>query len=538
MKERTQKSNTFFGGAAILAVSIAIVKIIGALYKIPLGRILGDVGFGHFNNAYAIYNLLLMISTAGLPVAMSKTISEANALDRRNQVNRVFRVALVTFVILGSISSLVMFVFAQPLANLQGDSLAAPAVRVMALSCFFVCTMSAYRGYAQGHSDMVPTAVSQVLEALTKLGVGLVLAWYILYLGFGSEFSAAGAIGGVTASGFVSLVYLMIRHHRRNSGRGLAPTDDKPERAGQILKTLAAIAIPITFGSAALQLMTMLETKIYMGQLLNLGYTQSAADTMRGVYGMCLTIFNMPCAFITPITISIIPAITSHLTLCGDDEAKATEESAVRITGLIAMPCAFGLALLAEPITALLGGYSGGNLAMATRLMTVLGFTIIFNALVLVSTAIMQAHGHAGRPVINMLIGGVVNLVAVYVLAGMPLINILGTPTGLLMGYVVISILNILSMRRLLPKPPAILPNLLRSFFAAAVMGVLAWGALWALKAVGVREIGTGRLILCAVPVLVGVVSYFFTAVKFKVITHEDCLLLPKGEKIAKILKL
>lgn len=246
----------------------------------------------------------------------------------------------------------------------------------------------------------------------------------------------------------------------------------------------------------------------------------------------------MPCAFITPITISIIPAITSHLTLCGDDEAKATEESAVRITGLIAMPCAFGLALLAEPITALLGGYSGGNLAMATRLMTVLGFTIIFNALVLVSTAIMQAHGHAGRPVINMLIGGVVNLVAVYVLAGMPLINILGTPIGLLMGYVVISILNILSMRRLLPKPPAILPNLLRSFFAAAVMGVLAWGALWALKAIGVREIGTGRLILCAMPVLVGVVSYFFTAVKFKVITHEDCLLLPKGEKIAKILKL
>ena len=120
----------------------------------------------------------------------------------------------------------------------------------------------------------------------------------------------------------------------------------------------------------------------------------------------------------------------------------------------------------------------------------------------------------------------------------MPLINILGTPTGLLMGYVVISILNILSMRRLLPKPPAILSNLLRSFFAAAVMGVLAWGALWALKAIGVREIGTGRLILCAVPVLVGVVSYFFTAVKFKVITHEDCLLLPKGEKIAKILKL
>ena len=111
---KAQKTSTFFGGAAILAASIAIVKIIGALYKIPLGRILGDVGFGHFNNAYAIYNLLLMVSTAGLPVAMSKTISEANALNRRNQVNRVFRVALVTFVILGTVSSLIMFLLPSP----------------------------------------------------------------------------------------------------------------------------------------------------------------------------------------------------------------------------------------------------------------------------------------------------------------------------------------------------------------------------------------------------------------------------------------
>lgn len=153
MKKPSLTSNTFFGGAAILAASIAVVKVIGALYKIPLGRILGDVGFGHFNNAYAIYNLLLMISQAGLPVAMSKTISEANALGRRNQVSRVFRVALTAFLVLGIASSLIMFLFAQPLANLQGDSLAAPAVRVMALSCFFVCVMSAYRGYAQGHSD-------------------------------------------------------------------------------------------------------------------------------------------------------------------------------------------------------------------------------------------------------------------------------------------------------------------------------------------------------------------------------------------------
>ena len=141
-----EKKSTFFGGAAILAAGIAIVKLIGALYKIPLGNILGDEGFGHFNNAYVIYNLLLMVSTAGLPVALSKTISEANALGRRNQVHRVFRVALLTFFLLGAVTFLVMFTMAQPLADRQGDGMAVHAVQAIAPACFFVCVLSTFRG--------------------------------------------------------------------------------------------------------------------------------------------------------------------------------------------------------------------------------------------------------------------------------------------------------------------------------------------------------------------------------------------------------
>ena len=155
-----EKKSTFFGGAAILAAGIAIVKLIGALYKIPLGNVLDDEGYGHFNNAYVIYNLLLMISTAGLPVALSKSISEASTLGRRNQVHRIFNVALVTFFILGTVSFLVMFALAQPLADLQGDGAAVQAVRAIAPACFFVCILSTFRGYAQGHANMVPTAVS------------------------------------------------------------------------------------------------------------------------------------------------------------------------------------------------------------------------------------------------------------------------------------------------------------------------------------------------------------------------------------------
>ena len=531
MSDAKNKQN-FLQGTALLAMATAIVKVIGALYKIPLNAIIGEQGFGYFNTAYDIYNVLLMISTAGLPVAMSRMISQASSLGHYNQVRRIYQTARGIFLGLGIAGSFLMTVFCRQLAEFQNQPDAWAAIGCLGPCVLLICIMSTYRGFFQGQGNMLPTSISQVIEAVVKLIVGMAAALALLKLTSSIPLAAGGAILGVTASCLVSAIYLFGRF--RKSYAVLPQTEDTPRGFSDTARGLLVIAIPITIGSAALQIMTMLETKIYMGQLLNLGYTQSAADTMRGVYGMCLTIFNMPCAFITPITISIIPAITSHLTLCGEDEAKATEESAVRVTGLVAMPCAFGLALLAEPVTALLGGYSGQNLALATRLMTVLGFTIIFNSLVLVTTAIMQAHGHAGRPVINMLIGGVVNLVAVFVLTGIPQINILGTPIGLLMGYVVISALNIASLRHLLPKAPAVFSNLVRPFFAAAVMGILAWAALWALKAAGM----TSRLILCGVPVAVGVVSYCVLAVKLKAITHEDCLLLPKGEKIAKILKL
>ena len=168
------------------------------------------------------------------------------------------------------------------------------------------------------------------------------------------------------------------------------------------------------------------------------------------------------------------------------------------------------------------------------KLMTVLGFSIMFNAVVLVTTAIMQAHGHATRPVINMLIGGVLKLAAVFFLTGNPNIGIVGTPVGTLLCYLAISMLNVYSIRTLLDHPPAIVKNLIRTFLAALIMGIFVFAAFTGLKLIGI----TSRLILCGLPIAVGVVAYAIAAVRIKVVTREDCLLLPKGEKIAKFLKL
>lgn len=526
------KKQSFLYGTALLAMATAIVKVIGALYKIPLNAIIGEQGFGYYSTAYEIYSVLLMISTAGLPVAMSRMISQASSLGHNNQIRRIYSTAKSIFLALGITGSLLMTLFCRQLAQFQNQPDAWAAIGCLGPCVLLICIMSTYRGFFQGQSNMLPTSVSQVLEAVVKLIVGMAAAVGILYFTRDVSLAAGGAILGVTVSCLVSSVYL----HRcfRSAYHTLPESSEQADSFGTTAKHLLAIAIPITIGSAGLQILTTLETKIYMGQLLGLGYTQSEADTMRGIYSMTQTIFNMPCAFITPITISVIPAITSHLTLGDHKAARTTSESAARVTGLICMPCAFGLAVLAQPVTALLGGYTGEKLALATSLMTVLGICIMFNAVVLLTNAMMQAHGHVNIPVINMFIGGILKLVIVYILTGNREIGILGTPIGTLACYLCITVLNLFSMSRVLKDPPAVARNLVRPFLASATMGFFAWCSWKALTAIHV----TSRLILCALPVMVGVVVYAVAAVALKVITREDCMLLPKGEKIAKVLHL
>ena len=169
------KQNTFFGGAAILAVGILVVKLIGMFYKIPLVNIIGAQGNTDFTNAYNIYAVLLTISTAGLPVAVSKLVSEANALGRRNQVKRTFRLSLLLFLGLGLVSFLVMFFKADMLAGMMHDSKAAPGIQALAPAVVCVGCLAALRGYTQGHLNMTPTSISQIIEALCKLTIGLAL---------------------------------------------------------------------------------------------------------------------------------------------------------------------------------------------------------------------------------------------------------------------------------------------------------------------------------------------------------------------------
>ena len=315
------KKNTFFGGAAVLAVSSIIVKLIGAIYKIPLGNVLTDAAYADFNSAYNIYNFFLTISTAGLPVALSKTISEDRALGRENQVRRTFRVALMAFLTMGLISFFCMSVLAGPLAEVVvSNPKAVYCIMALSPSVLAVCVMSALRGYFQGHFNMVPTGVSQIIEAFFKLVVGLGLAMFIASLAlqpadFGEQMAAVGAIIGVSAGSVFALGYMLVayfRARRRNTTR----SSDVPDRSKTILARLLKLAIPITLGSASTAIVTLIDNKLVMSQLQSVfqtvqGMTDSAAlDTARdlyGIYGKSMAVYNLPFSLMVPLTACIVP---------------------------------------------------------------------------------------------------------------------------------------------------------------------------------------------------------------------------------------
>ena len=542
----SSKKQTFLHGAALLAIATAVVKVIGFFYKIPLSAAIGTDGYGYFTTAYNIYSLLLIVSTAGLPVAMSRMISQASSLGNYNQVRKIYRVSRTIFLVLGTISTVVMMLFCRELATWLKQPDAWAAVFCLGPCAFLMGIISTYRGFFQGQGNMRPTSNSQMLEAVFKLAVGLGAAFLVIKVTKDVSLAAGGAILGVTFSCLVSAVYL--RAVLTPAYRSLPGGDDETKSGWRTLWELLVIAVPITAGAAGLRALNLVEQKFYMGQLVNLIETnqymghlvtaettaQKVADNIKGIFDQADTIFNMPGAFIIPITVSVIPAITSNLTLKNHDAVRETEESAARITGLLSLPCAVGLLLVGKPVMGLLWGHTGEDLVLGGVMMSLLGVSVFLYAIIQYTNALMQAHGYAYIPVINMLSAGAARLFVVYLLTGNPKIGMIGVPLGIGLCYLVITVMNLIAIRIVVPQRPRLLINILRPVLPVTIMGIAVFGASWLLGRLGIES----RTLSCAVPVLVGVVVYAVCVVLFKTIKAADCKLLPKGDKIAKLLRL
>ena len=543
---QTQKQNSFFGGAAILAAGILIVKLIGMFYKIPLINIIGEAGAADFNNAYNIYAVLLTVSTAGLPVAVSKLVSEANALDRRNQVRRTFRLALVLFLALGLVSFLVMFFRADTLAGMMNDSKAAAGIRALAPAVGCVGCLAALRGYSQGHSNMAPTSVSQIIEALCKLVVGLGLAFWLVKQGKDPDVAAAGAITGVTVGTVVALIYMALDFFLSRGREDIRGTD-RPDSAGSILVNILKIAVPITLSSSMVGIVTVIDSSLVQGQLQSaLDLTEQASRTLYGNYSGALNIYNLPTSLMAAITASVIPAVSAALARRDRRGAARITGSALRITALLSFPMGVGLFVLGTPIIRLL--FPKLNVAVAGPLLSTLGIATPFVCMVLVCNSVLQAHGFINLPVIVMVLGGIVKIVNNYNLVGA--IGIAGAPVGNILCFGLALVLDLVVITRVIPNRPRLLPIFAKPAVASAVMGGAAWAVYGLLSRIlsseqvdqagqtvrAVSRMGNAAGIFLAIAVA-GVV-YLVLVIALRAISRDDLALMPKGDKLARLLRL
>lgn len=537
------KNQNYLHGAAILGVAVVIIKILGAIYKIPMGNILGDEGFAHFNVAYNLYNVLLTLSTAGLPIALAKLVSEANTLNRPNQVKETFTVALSAFLFLGIIGSAVMFAFPTELAAFMGDVEASQSMTALAPSVMLVCLMSAFRGYTQGLSDMRPTSISQVIEVAVKVLFGLTVVIILNNRGSSTPILSAGAISGVTAGSLLACFYIAAAAKKRAAsektryhGSTIIETD-VADRRSVILKRLIKIGIPIALGSCVLSVITLINTKLIYERLqVGAGFSYDEAKVMFGVYSKALTLYNLPAAFITPLAISVVPAIAAYLARKNYGEARDVTESSLRISTIIALPMAIGLSVLSTPI---MDGLYNGSAEQGTALLAIMGLASFFVCLSLITTAILQASGRERLPMVTMLIGGALNILINWYLVGRADINIYGAPIGTLICYIIMSGLNLIFVMTKMPEKPELNKVFLKPLFNSVVMGAAAWLVYNEILAATDAVYDSTRrqiLLALAVAVLVGVLVYCLLTVITKTITMADMKLLPKGEKIAKLL--
>lgn len=532
----------FISGAFILMISNIIVKIIGAAFKIPLVNSIGTESMSYFNSAYNIYILFYSVSTAGLPVAISRMIASSNARGRRNEVKRIFRVSLLLFTLIGAFGTLCMALFCHQFSGLAKNPNLYLSLLAIAPTLFFICIVSALRGYFQGLQNMIPTAVSQVLEAVGKLALGLLFAHYAISAGMNSYQTAAFAILGVTIGVVASAVYLSLTKLWSRTDSFIPQTTDEVRTKKSLVKELVWIAIPITISSTIMSLSGVIDTFVVVPRLRAIGFDLETVNKLYGAYtSYAVPLFNMPPNLIYPFSISIIPLLSAYNSRNPGKTATNTIESTLRIASLISLPCTLGLAVLAKPIITLLyknevlyineAGAKIFAYDLSASLLMILSASVFFVSIIAVTNAVLQSYGFEKYTIFSTLAGIGVKLVSSYILIGIPAVGIYGTPISTCLMYMTIMLLNFYYLVHLTHFKPRLRRTYLKPFVAAILCGGAAACSYYFISQIIPGKFATLLSIGCA-----GIV-YLIALLLLRTLTSSDILLLPKGRQLQGLMK-
>lgn len=443
----TQRQKSLVGGISILGVAGLICKVVGVLYQIPLNNAIGPEGMGVYSLVFPTYNLLLAISSIGIPVAISRMVAQYLAQDDPRNARRVFKSALYILTAFGTVATLFMVLFHRRLGSATATAEASIGFVMIAPSLLFVCIMSAFRGYMQGRRRMVPTAVSQLIEQVGKVFIALPFA----VLGMQRADYAAGAAGallGTSVAEGLALLYMMVdfRLHR-------AEMDSLPQGPAQAVslrslgREITLISIPITIGASIVPLAGLLDS--FMLKRIMQGYMEeTAALVAYGVYsGPVISLINVPTALAMAIATNLVPSISSALARGDRDRIARESGTGLRLAAVIGWPSSIGLSLLAEPILFLLFGRGGKylpqHLQLGASLLQISSMTIVFFTLVQASSGILQALHKQRIPMYTLAAGVAAKILVNYSLVAIPEVGIHGAPWASLLCYIISLVPNL-----------------------------------------------------------------------------------------------
>ena len=580
-------SQTMLGGAMVLTMSIALVKIIGLVYKLPLANAITVEGMGYFHSAYEIYLPILAIAIAGLPIAVSRMVSQRYSTGRFHDVRAIRHVARRLYWFTGGVGTLLIILLAYPYAyySSSGGLESLPAIFAIAPTVFFCCAMAAYRGYYEGMRNMVPTAASQVIEALCKLVIGLALAILVMRIGqnefaahgtvFGRAadcidtansmlypWAAAAAIMGITLGSIFGLIYLWARF--RKHGDGITPEQLRlsppPERKRKLLREMFVMAIPMVISSSILNLTNFIDAFIVQRQLRTLllnhpetieniyGAAFASAGTLPenraiyiwGVYSIAMTFRTLIPTVIAALGMSSLPVIAAAWEQRRRDTIQHTINTVLRMTMMIALPAGFGMAVLARPIMELFYGRNNpGMYVHAAPILVIFGIFTALMALSMPVVNILQGIGRMDIPVKTLIAGMFVKIGVNYFLVRNPYINIAGAAVGTVLFFIVVVGINLFMLLRVTKTKVKINSVLIKPLFCACLSAATAWlmSSLAARLLPGMldstRMVLLGQIVLATgFAAAVYGISMLFT----RAVGEEDLQMLPGGKKIAKVL--
>lgn len=484
------RKQSFLTGAIILMVANIISKVLGAVFKIPLTYILGEEGMAIFNTAFQVYIMLLSFIISGLPFAISKLVAEEEARGREGEVHKIVTVSTVLLIVLGIIGSLALYFGAPFWAYAMKDEKAVFAIQLLAPSVFFVALGTSYKSFYQGAQNMIPTAVSQVVESFVKLAAGYVCAMYLLSGGIAR--AAGGAVFGVTVGEIVAtfiLVLLYFPNRPRDAKKKAASTSRK------IMGNLMVIALPLLLASVVSNVLSLIDISLIRSQLMEIRFTPESAAGFLGQYGgftkifdsltntlridmdgarwlygaysgYALTIFHLPVGILATFGVSILPVIAGALAVGNKGRAQMAASMGFRITMLATLPCAVIVYLYADKILNVLF-----HNAASAQMLRLLSPCIVMICMGQLAASVLQSAGKIGLSFWYMLVGCILKLIGNVVLIRMPELNINGAVLSADISYGVLMLLNLWGAGKTLGLKYNLMEILIKPVISSLVMG-------------------------------------------------------------------